>query len=177
MRRADGFTLIEVLVALMILAGGILMVSLAWSGNFMHIRKSNLYSNVAVLLERKMVETEAKYREKPITEIPEEEHGDFGSDHPQYRWAMKSHDMKFPDITPLLTSQDEGADETLLTMVKQMTEYLDKTVKEVRVSVFVKGSKGREQEFAATQYFVDYTQNFAGAAAGAGMGAGTGAGQ
>lgn len=173
MKSARGFTLIEVLIALMIMTGSIIVVANAWSGNFMRIRKTNMYNNVATLLERKMLEIEAAYREKKITEIPESEGGDFENDYPNYRWEMKSRDLEVPDLTPLLVGQDGGADETLISMMKQMTDYINQTVKEVKVSVFVKGTKG-EVEFSATQYFVDYDKDFGvpgGGAAGGGGGA------
>ncbi|MBX3022407.1 MAG: prepilin-type N-terminal cleavage/methylation domain-containing protein [Bdellovibrionales bacterium] len=171
MRRGSaGFTLIEVLVALFIMAGGILMISLAWSGNFMRLRKSQLYGDVATLLERKMVETEAKYTGKPLSEIPEEDEGDFGDEFKQYHWTMKSREMEFPDISAIIIGKDGGGggDEMLLTMIKQMTEYLSKTIKEVRVTVLVKSRGRKDMEFSATQYFIDYTQDFAGALGGAG---------
>src|SRR4051812_16840059 len=132
-----GFTLIEVLVALFILAGGILVLANSWSGNFMRMRKSALFNDVATLLERKMVETESKYKIK-FAEIPEEDGGDFGADHPQYSWKLKSRELKLPDLTPLLVGQDNGADENLITMLKQVTEFLGKAIKEVKVSVIVK---------------------------------------
>ncbi|NJL25450.1 MAG: type II secretion system protein [Calothrix sp. SM1_5_4] len=158
----NGFTLLEVLVALFILTGAILVTANSWSGNFMRMRKAQLYNNVATLLERKMVEVEAKYKGKPIGEIPDSEGGDFGSDHPQYRWELKSRELKLPDLTPLLV-QEDGADEMLITMMKQLTEQLSKAIKEVRVTIFVKG-KGRtkEMEFPATQYFIDYDSGLAG---------------
>ncbi len=161
MRSNKGFTLLEVLVSLFILAGGIILLGTTWSGNFMRIRKATMYNNVSTLLEQKMVELEAKYKEKPIAEIPEDDGGDFENDFPQYRWEMKSRELKLPDLTPLLVGQEEGADETLISMMKQMTEYLSKVIKEVKVTVFVK-SGNREVEFSATQYFVDYTQDFGG---------------
>lgn len=173
MRRSSGFTLIEVLIALFILAGGILMISLAWSGNFMKLRKSALFNDVGTLLERKMVEMEAKYRDKDLKEIPEDEEGDFGEDFPQYRWAMRSREMKFPDLTALVVGQDGGGDEQLIQYVKQLTEFLSKAIKEVRVTIFVKSQSGKEIEFAATQYFVDYNQDFTGGLGGA-AGAATG---
>ena len=61
------------------------------------------------LLERKMVETEAKYKEKHC-EIPDEEAGEFVG-YPQYTWKLKSRDLKLPDLTPLLVAQQDGADE------------------------------------------------------------------
>jgi prepilin-type N-terminal cleavage/methylation domain-containing protein len=182
LKSTRGFTLIEVLIALSILVGGMMMISMAWSGNFLKMRKSTLAYDVATLLERKMVEVETKYRDK-FNDLAEEgeEGGDFGEDHPQYRWEMKVHKMKFPDISAVMIGQDGGADEGLLAMVKQMTEFINKTVKEVKITVFVKTNKGKELQYAATQYFVDFTQDFAGgvggAAAGAGGAGGAGAGQ
>jgi len=160
-----GFTLIEVLVALMIVAAAIMASSSLWSGNFAVMRKSSLNYDVATILERKMVEIEAKYKDKPLGEVPEEESGDFGSEFPQFRWKMKSREMEFPDLTPIIMGQSEEPNEMLISMIKQMTEYLNKTIKEVQVSVFVKRGK-REMEFSATQYFVDYTREFAGGAGG-----------
>lgn len=157
--KANGFTLIEVLVALFILTGAILVIANTWSGNFMRMRKSVYLNDAATLLERKMAEIEAKYKNKALSEIEEEAEGDFGKDYPQYRWAMKSKDLKLPDLSPLIIGQGQEADETLLAMIKQMTELISKAVKEVKVSVFLKrGTK--ELEFSAAQYFVDYTQEF-----------------
>lgn len=163
MRRARGFTLLEVLVAMAILAGAMFLVGNSWSGNFMRIRKTSLYNDAATLLERKMAEVEAKYKDKPISEVPEDDGGEFEG-YPDYRWEMRTKELEFPDLTPMLVGQDDGAPEMLITMIKQMTEYISKTVKEVKVSIFVKRG-GKEIEYAATQYFVDYTQNFAGGGA------------
>jgi hypothetical protein len=175
--------LIEVLVALFILTGAIIVISTAWSGNFLRIRKANMYNDVATLLEQKIQELEAKYRGKQLSEIQEEDKGDFEG-YKQYRWEMKSKDLKFPDISPLLTSQEGGVDETLLSMVKQMTEYLSTAVKELKVSVFVKGASGKEVEFSAVEYFIDYNKEVPGlgglggaaGAAGGDSGGGTGTG-
>lgn len=168
MKKDRGFTLIEVLVALFILTGAILVIANAWSGNFMRIRKSAMYNDAATLLERKMVEVEAKYKDKALTEIPESEGDDFGSEYPQYRWTLKSRDLKLPDLSALLFSGDEGVEENVIQMVKQMSETISKAVKEVKVTVYIKRG-AKEVEFSATQYFVDYQKDaVAGAAAGGG---------
>jgi general secretion pathway protein I len=128
---AKGFTLLEVLIAMSILTMVIVAVSSTWSGNFNRVRKINFANNVSTLLERKMVELEAKYKGKPVSEIPEEEAGDFGADYPQYRWTLASQEFQMPDLTALLTSQEGGADEMLITMIKQVNEFVSKAVKEV----------------------------------------------
>jgi general secretion pathway protein I len=168
--RQRGFTLIEVLVALFILTGAIIVIGNAWSGNFMRIRKSAMYNDAATLLERKMVETEAKYREKPLNEIPEEDGDTFGHDYPQYRWTLKSREFKMPDLTPILVGQEEGATEDVISLVKQLSETIAKAIKEVKISVFIKRGN-KEVEFSATQYFVDYGADVTG-----GMGDAGGAG-
>ncbi len=157
MKWRGGFTLLEVLISISILAGGIIVVSSTWSGNLMRIRKSNLFNSVSFLLEGKVAEIEAKYHGKPLEEIPEEESGDFEG-FPDYRWQMKSAELEMPDLTAVIMAQNGGtADETMLSMVKQMTELISKSVKEVKVSVFVK-SGAREVEFHLTTYMVDYNK-------------------
>lgn len=172
MRDQRGFTLIEVLVALIIVAAAIMASASLWSGNFAVMRKSALNYDVATILERKMVELEAKYASKPFAEIPDEDEGDFGSEFPQFRWTMKSREMEFPDLTPLVAAQNENnPNEMLVMIIKQMTEYLNKAIKEMKVSVFVKRGK-KEVEFSATQYLVDYNKDVASALGGAGGGSG-----
>ncbi len=152
----NGFTLLEVLVAVGLLVGSIIVVSTTWSGNFMRIRKANMYNNVAALLERKMVEIRAQYRLASILEIPDEEAGDFGSEYPLYRWQFKSQKFEMPDLSAVFISKDQGSDE-LLTLIKQTQEFISQSVKEGTVSVFVKTGP-KEVEFSVTTYFVDYNQ-------------------
>lgn len=160
-----GLSLVEVLVALVILAFS-LMVTLSMSaGTQTRLRKAQLLNNVSVLLERKMVEVENEYRGKPIAEIKDEDKGVFGKEYPQYRWEMKSQQLEIPDLSGVILAQSGVKDEMFLTMLKQGFDFLSKSAKEVKVSVFVKSGK-KETEYSVTQYFVDYTQELGGALGG-----------
>lgn len=153
--RKNGFTLIETVIAMVILSSGIMLLANSWSGSFMRVRKTQLSTEVTALLERKMTEIELEYSGKPLDSIPEETEDDFGSEYSQYSWKMTSKEFEVPDISATLTAQAGGADEMALTVMKTLTEHLGKSIKEVKVTVIYKGSK-KPLEFSATQYFVDY---------------------
>lgn len=121
----------------------------------MRVRKTQLSTEVAALLERKMIEVETKYNGKPLESIPEEEADDFGSDYPQYSWKMTSKPLEVPNITATMTAQAGGADEMSLTIMRTLVEHLGNSIKEVKVSVIYTGGK-KPLEFSATQYFVNY---------------------
>jgi general secretion pathway protein I len=156
LKNQKGFTLLETLLAMVILSGGLILLSQAWSSSFAKVRKTQMAYEVGALLERKMAEIDMEYRGKPLDSIPDEKSEDFGSNYPNYKWKIKSKMMEFPDLTPLMASSKEGgADPNLAMMVKMLTAHLSKSVKEVTVSVLVKNGK-KDLVFSVTTYFVDY---------------------
>lgn len=149
-----GFTLMEVLIALMITVAAGILVTTSWSGNFTRLQKATRYNNVALLLERKMVEMEAKYAHKKIDQVNNEE-GDFGDDMPDYRWTFTAQPFEMPDYGPILASQQDGADENLLRVLSKMREVANKSILEATVTVFIKTPK-KEVSFSLTTYFIDF---------------------
>ncbi len=175
-----GFTLIEVLVAVVIMVGGIVVMANAWSGNFLRVRNSRINNTAAALLERKMTEIEVMYHDKSIDEIKESDAGDFGSMFPGYTWEMASKEFEMPDMSGSLIAREGGADEMLLLIVKTTTEFIKKSVKEVSVTVAFKPKKGNPIRHTVATYFVDYTKpldipGFGGGGGGAAPGAAPGA--
>lgn len=156
--KAGGFTLLETVIAMVIMAGALLLLSSSWSGTFMRLRKTQQAFEVAAMLERKMNDIEIEFRGKSLDEIPEEKEGDFGSDYPNYSWKMSSKKLEFPDISSALTARDGGADQTLMGVIKQLTDVLGKSIKEVTVTVILAGAK-KPLEFSVTTYFVDYDKD------------------
>jgi general secretion pathway protein I len=157
-RSQSGFTLIEVLVAMVIMIGGIIVVANAWSGNFGRVRTARINNVAATLLERKMTEIEFEYAEKTIDDVKEEEGGDFGAMYPGYSWEMKSKEFEMPDLSGALTAREGGADETLLTIMRSTAEFFKKSVKEVSVTVIYKPRNGNSIRHTVTTFVVDYTK-------------------
>jgi prepilin-type N-terminal cleavage/methylation domain-containing protein len=172
MSRAKGFTLIETLIAMVLLAGALIVLGNAWSGSLNAIRKSRSLTTLSLLLQRKMTEYEIKYKDKTTGEVPEEETGDFGSDFAPYTWKMQSRKIEMPDMSAALTARTGGATETEIMIVKQLQEMIEKSVKEMRVTVlWTTGEK--VQEYSLTTYLVDHEGANVGGIPGAG-GAGGG---
>jgi prepilin-type N-terminal cleavage/methylation domain-containing protein len=154
-KYSRGFTLIETLIALVITVAAGLLISNAWSSNYLRTRKTAINNNVALLLERKMVEMESKHSGKKILEISDEE-GDFGDSYPQYRWKFSTQPFEMPDLAPILGKQTKaGVDQTLLTLLSKMREVVGKAILEGTVTVFVKAG-AKEISYSVTTYFVDY---------------------
>jgi general secretion pathway protein I len=160
MKSQKGFTLMEVLVALAILAGALVIISSSWSGNLLRVRKSNLYNNVALLLESKMSELQAEFKDKPLEEIPESKSGDFGSNYKQYRWTFTTQEFKMPDLSSVFIKQGEG-DQMLLTIIKNTQDYISEAVLEGTLTIYVKGGGEKEVAFSVSTYFVDYSKDLA----------------
>lgn len=155
---SKGFTLIEVMIATMVLAGGILVMANAWSGNFMRVRNARVNNTMAALLERKMTEYEIRAKEKGTEEIPEEDAGDFGKQFPGYRWEMKATKFEMPNVTGSLSSREGGVDQMTIMIVQAVSGAIKEVVKEMSVSVYFKGRAGNEIKHTATTYLIDYTK-------------------
>ena len=121
----------------------------------MRVRKTQQQFEVAALLERKMTDVEIEYRGKSLDEIPEEKSEAFGDEYPQYSWRLTSKKLEIPDISSTLSARDGGVDAITQSLVKQLTEQLSKSIKEVTVTVIL-DAKPEPREYSITTYFVDY---------------------
>lgn len=178
-----GFTLMETLVAVMIMTGGLIVIGSSWSSNLMRIEKARVNANMAALLERKMTELDLLYRGKHLNEIKEEDSGEFTEEFVGYRWEMRSKEFEMPNLTSALggNNADSSQSEMLALIARTVTEYVKTSVKEVTVTVYYKSkrAKSKEMKQSVATYFVDYTKpvNVPGfGAAGGGPGGGSAGG-
>ncbi len=156
----SGFTLVETLMAVAILAFGLILVGTTWSGNVMRLKKIRLNNEVAFLLQQKMTEMELKYQNVGLEQVKEEEEGDFGDGFKDYKWEFKSQEFVMPDLSLLIDNDKESNTEMQSMVIKQIGEVLGKSIKEITVTVIVKksGSRKKELRFTVSSYFVDFNK-------------------
>lgn len=159
MKSSRGFTLVEVILAMMIIASGLLILSNSWSGTYSRLRKTQVQVQMAALLERKIIEIEKEYKGKPIDSIPEEKEDTFGSDLPEYSWKMTSQKLELPDISPVIAGQQQASDVgtkmDLVTIMKLFTEHLNKSIREVKIEILYKDQK-KPLSVDVVIYMIDY---------------------
>ncbi|MBC7754259.1 MAG: prepilin-type N-terminal cleavage/methylation domain-containing protein [Moraxellaceae bacterium] len=158
-KRSSGFTIIEVILAMMIMASGLLILSNSWSGTYTRLRKTQVQVQMAALLERKIIEIEKEYKGKPIDSIPDEKEDTFGSELPEYSWKMTSQKLELPDISPLLKanngSDTGGTKLDLISIMKMFTEHLNKSIREVKVEIIYQDKK-KPIRVDVVIYMIDY---------------------
>ena len=87
--KANGFTLMEVMIAMAILAIALVAVFQLQSQSISMSTDSRFMTTAALLAQSKMVEAEAV-----STLANHKEDGDFGADYPQYTWHLEVGDTQ-----------------------------------------------------------------------------------
>lgn len=175
-----GFTLVEVLIAVAILASLSALIASSWSGNVRRYQKAKIKEEAVQLLQRKMLEVEARYREDvPSLPVEQVQNGTFEEDrYKDYRWEWEAKRIELPDLTSLVDT--DGQDQILVAVMSQFRDYLVASIKEVKVTItYQKGTNTPPLNFEVATYFVDYNQNIStgfgvGPTGGAGGGLGSG---
>lgn len=154
-KTSPAFTLVEVVLAMMIMASGLFILMNSWSGTYNRLRKTNIQVQLAALLERKVVEIEREYKGKPIDSIPEEKSDNFGSELKDYSWEMKSQALEMPDLSSILGSTTDNENLDLTSIMKIFGEHLSKAIREVKITVIYKDKK-KPISVDVVIYMIDY---------------------
>jgi len=90
-RNGEGFTLLEVMVALSVIAIVLVSLLVSQSHSISLQDEAKFNTTAALLAQKKISEIEAKKGDDLMSDS-----GDFGDDFPNYFWEIKIQDVSFP---------------------------------------------------------------------------------
>ncbi len=156
-KHINGFSLIEVLIALGIIASVMMVLTSSWTSNFRRVGKAKIQTQVVYLLQKKMIEIETLYKDRPQDLPTEAQTGNFGDKHKKYTFSWEAKEFKMPDLSSVLTTQSGGTDEITLTVISKMKEFFEQSVKEVNLTVtYLQSPKAKPKKYTLSTLLVDY---------------------
>ena len=151
-----GFTLVELIMALMILASFVMIASRMRFGNHKRIEKAYQYHRAVQLLEKKMTELELEWSQEKLSSPPEDGSGTFEEEE-NFSWSFKTRPLELPKAAQLAKLVG-SADDASITIAKMTTGVLSELVWEVKLTVHYKMAKSKS-DYSLTSYFVDYSKD------------------
>lgn len=132
-----GFTLLEIMIALVILAGSILALLSAQGGSFMASERAERLTTATFLARQKMsemqMETEKDLARNKFPQDDTEEKGDFDEPFDDYRWKYTVTKVEIPLQE---AESEEGANAIVLSYVRSIMEQISEGVREIKLTVF-----------------------------------------
>ena len=168
--RADGFTLLEVMIALAIMLVAFSSILAIQSSSMGSALKARQIHEVSVLARNAMVQTEVEISGKKFTEIPEEASGQFEEPFADYSWTRKIKEVKLPNLGGISkaaqgdtggakSDEEEKNGAMIEQMTKVITNFLSKAVREVTITVSWKRGT-TTQKYDVAMYWVDMNSDF-----------------
>ncbi|MDE0518869.1 MAG: type II secretion system protein [Bdellovibrionales bacterium] len=153
--KKTGFTLIEILIALVILSGATIIISRIWLGNTKRIQKVSDYHKIVELMEQKISELEFDWRKKNFDSIPREDKGTFEGEK-YFSWSVKTQPLTLPDPQSFMNLL--GQTDDMAIQVSQVTiQFLSQAIIEAKLTIHYK--KGLlESAYSLTTYIVDHNR-------------------
>lgn len=152
---AKGFTLIEVMIALTILAALAITINSAWGGILLRNKYSQVKVEAVQLVQKKIIEIETEYKNR-IQSLPSEKQtGIFEGDrYKNYSWEWEAQELEIPDLSSLV--DPEGQEAMLIAVLENFKTYINQSIKEVQVIVYHQVGKGKPLKFVVPFYMVNY---------------------
>lgn len=168
-KRSQGFTLLEVLIALAIMVlilGSILSVQSSSLNATATAKEMNV---VAMLARNLMSETETKLQGKGFGEVSDQTEGPFAAPYQDYHWKVEIKEVEFPKISfnPAQSGSgedsggaaDNGTTDLVDTVLKVITNYFTKAIREVQVTIIWKRGN-QDVTYTVSTFWVNLNTEF-----------------
>lgn len=159
MKSLKGFTLLEVVIALGIMASVMMLLTSGWRGNYNRMNKIKFRTQAAQLLQMKMSEIEVMYKNNPQRLPQEKQTGEFEEpEFKNYTWELESQPFKMPDLKDLL-SLGEQSDQLTQSLASQIQQHFEATIFEVKVTLVYKSPLAKKPlKSSVSTLFIDYNR-------------------
>lgn len=155
MKRNSGFTLLEVMISIAILAVSLMALFNLQSTSLIGSARAQKFSISTLLARKKMAEVLIDIETGiPKGEFPEdkEESGTFEEDKfPDYSWKLT---IKKTEIPVPAGSGEEGATDVMTQVFSLVSEELSKSTREVKLTIFWKEFDEDEEGISLTTHVV-----------------------
>lgn len=154
-KQKSAFSLLEVLISVLVLAGFISAVVQLSYGNTRRMKKARQLEKIANLLEIKMWELEETFKGANIVNLPEKSEGDFPNNK-GYSWSYQTQPLALPQPTLLLSLLKIPENEINSKIAQTLTGVFSDLVIELKLTVQHKDKKG--PSYSLVSYFINYAE-------------------
>lgn len=152
-----GFSLLEVLSAIFLLAGLISIVVQLSYGNNRRMQKARQLNQISHLLELKMLELEERFKGVRVIELPQEAEGGFEEE--GYFWSYTTQAFSLPSDELLLSLAGLPQNSINSQMIQTFKDILSKTVIELKLTVRYENERDKKpQSYSLVSYFINYEE-------------------
>ncbi len=161
--RDHGFTLLEVMIAMAVMALGFAAIIMVQSNSSNTSLKAKQLNIATMLAKNKMLEVEQEIDGKPFESADKVKEDNFKEPFQDYHWKKEIKEIEFPSLFNSASAsggaqggtEAEGSGGPMVEQMTQMiTKYLSDSIREVKLTISWKRGNA-EQSFSLTTYWVD----------------------
>lgn len=162
-KMAAGFTLLEVIIAIAILAMALSGIIIAENRAIDTVYRTKKQGVVSMLASLMLSEAQKDTQGKTFNEVRDDIEGKFEAPFADYSYQRKIRTIKFPNLLETGAEESEGKTQdktdTSMRVVKIATSFLSKSTREVVVTIKWKEA-GQDQSYSVAEYWVDFNHAF-----------------
>lgn len=161
MGNIKGFTLLETMIAVAIMAVAFAAILMVENSSLSALERSRKMNTVAMLARNAMVQAEMEFEGKPFSELKEEESGKFDPPYESFIWEREIKEIEFPEISFGGGGEEDSGTSTQMMdrMVRLLSQYFSQSIREVKIKVSWPKGKG-VQSYELSTYWVDLNKGF-----------------